>query len=106
MDNTIQKSINVAREDFISELTDLINNSNLPPIILEPIFKDMYTDIKNLLQKQTDADRQRYNEAMSQQNGDDTNEISERERIQRQNEMYSTRKRNQRKAQSTKGGTK
>lgn len=54
---SIQKPITVAREDFIAELTFMINESGLPPIILEPIFKDMLRDISAVLQKQVAADR-------------------------------------------------
>ena len=41
----IMKPMSVARAEFINSLTDLINNSMLPPFIIEPILKDMYNDI-------------------------------------------------------------
>lgn len=70
----IQKPITVAREDFIAELTFMINESGLPPIILEPIFKDMLRDISAVLQKQVAADRKNYEEAVSKQQAEETAE--------------------------------
>lgn len=64
MANEIQKPISVARAEFISLLTDLINTSALPPFIIEPILKDMYSDIRMLSQKQLEADTKRYQEQL------------------------------------------
>lgn len=64
MANEIQKPISVARAEFISLLTDLINTSALPPFIIEPILKDMYGDIRMLSQKQLEADTKRYQEQL------------------------------------------
>ena len=63
----IQKPITVAREDFISELRDMINESGLPPIILEPIFKDVLRDINIVLQGQTTVDRKNYERDVGKQ---------------------------------------
>lgn len=64
MANEIQKPISVVRAEFISLLTDLINTSALPPFIIEPILKDMYSDIRMLSQKQLEADTKRYQEQL------------------------------------------
>lgn len=64
MANEIQKPISVARAEFISLLTDLINTSALPPFIIEPILKDMYSDVRMLSQKQLEADTKRYQEQL------------------------------------------
>ena len=66
MSNKIQKPLSVARAEFIGSLTDLINNSALPPFIIEPILKDMYSDIHLLSQKQFEADNKRYQEQLEQ----------------------------------------
>ena len=52
----IIKPTSVARVEFLDSLTDLINNSMLPPIIIEPILKDMYNDIHMVVQKQYELD--------------------------------------------------
>ena len=64
MDNAeqIMKPMSVARAEFINSLTDLINNSMLPPFIIEPILKDMYNDIHMVAQRQYEADKRKYEE--------------------------------------------
>lgn len=61
------KPMSIARTEFISSLTDLINNSMLPPFIIEPILKDMYNDIHMVAQRQYEADVKRYNEELKKQ---------------------------------------
>ena len=63
----IMKPMSVARAEFINSLTDLINNSMLPPFIIEPILKDMYNDIHMVAQRQYEADVKRYNEELKKQ---------------------------------------
>lgn len=60
----IMKPMSVARAEFINSLTDLINNSMLPPFIIEPILKDTYNDIHMVAQRQYEADVKRYNEEL------------------------------------------
>lgn len=60
----IMKPMSVARAEFINSLTDLINNSMLPPFIIEPILKDMYNDIHMVTQRQYEGDVVRYNEEL------------------------------------------
>jgi hypothetical protein len=60
----IMKPMSVARAEFINSLTDLINNSMLPPFVIEPILKDMFNDIHMVAQRQYEADNKRYNEQL------------------------------------------
>lgn len=60
----VQKPLSVARAEFIGLLTDLINTSALPPFIIEPILKDMYSDVRMLSQKQLEADTKKYQEQL------------------------------------------
>ena len=64
----IMKPMSVARAEFINSLTDLINNSMLPPFVIEPILKVMYNDIHMVAQRQYEADVKRYNEELKKQN--------------------------------------
>lgn len=74
----MNKPVTLLKEEFMIQLTDLINNSGLAPIILEPIFKEVYGNVKALYKNQLEADKQRYEEMMSKrQNGDDDYEVSE-----------------------------
>lgn len=59
--NEVQKPITVARAEFISGITSLINESGLPPFIIEPILKDMLYDVRVMAQRQLEQDTQRYN---------------------------------------------
>lgn len=67
--NEVMKPMSVARADFISSLTDLINNCMLPTFVIEPILKDMYNDIHLLSQKQLEKDRMAYQEQMNRGQG-------------------------------------
>ena len=56
----MNKPITVVRHDFINALTALINDSQLPPFILEPILKDFYADIHVIAQQQLENDMKQY----------------------------------------------
>lgn len=79
MENTeqIMKPMSVARVEFINSLTDLINDSMLPPFIIEPILKDMYNDIHMVAQRQYEADVKRYNEELENTNKNESLIIEE-----------------------------
>lgn len=62
----IMKPMSVARAEFINSLTDLINNSMLPPFVIEPILKDMFNDIHMVAQRQYEADNKKYKEQLNQ----------------------------------------
>lgn len=61
----ISKPITVVREDFITELTNLVNSCGLPPFIIEPILKDMLANVKVAAKRQLDADLARYAEMLN-----------------------------------------
>ena len=63
MNDTLNMPITVARAEFISNLTKLINESSLPPFIIEPILKDMYVEIKDIAQKQYELDKAKYEQS-------------------------------------------
>lgn len=69
----MDKPITLLKEEFTIQLTDLINNSGLAPIILEPIFKEVYGNISRMYRKQLEADRERYYSSLQQEVGE--NEI-------------------------------
>ena len=66
----IMKPMSVARAEFINSLTDLINNSMLPPFIIEPILKDMYNDIHMVAQRQYEIDNKNYMKLLSESKGE------------------------------------
>lgn len=54
------KPITIVRAEFVQKITDLINDSMLPPFIIEPILKDMYLQSKTMAQKQYEIDKKNY----------------------------------------------
>lgn len=56
------KPLSMVRMEFMKSITDLINNSALPPFIIEYILKDIYNDIHILSQKQLIEETKQYNE--------------------------------------------
>lgn len=60
----VNKPITLIRAELISSLTDSINNSSLPAFVIEPILKDLYTEISRLAQKQFEEDRKSYISAL------------------------------------------
>lgn len=61
---SILKPMSVARNEFINDLTDLINNCMLPPFIIEDVLKDIYSKISTISTKQLEADMKKYQEAL------------------------------------------
>lgn len=70
MRDSIGKPLSIERDDFLRELIALINNSKLPPFILEPILKDMYNDIHLAAVQQLEKDRAMYEELKGKKNQD------------------------------------
>lgn len=69
MDNKkILKPVTILREEFINNLTDMVNNSDLPMFVLEPIFRDMHSKIKIAEQKQLENDKLKYQEMINSDN--------------------------------------
>lgn len=66
--NDIQKPITVARAEFISGMTSIINESGLPPFIIEPILKDMLHDVRVMAQRQLEQDTKHYNDLLEAMN--------------------------------------
>ena len=62
----LQKPVTILREEFINNLTDLINDSDLPMFVLEPIFKDMHSKIKAAERQQLENDKKRYQEMLDE----------------------------------------
>ena len=58
--NQIMKPLTVARHEFVSALTNLVNESQLPPFVIEAVLKDVYTDIRIVAQKQLENDMKKY----------------------------------------------
>lgn len=60
------KPITILRDEFMKNLIELINSSNLPPFVIESIIKDVYFDIKVLARKQLENDLKDYQESFKE----------------------------------------
>lgn len=58
------KPITLVHEEFVSDLTNIINNSKLPAFIIEPILKDLYLEIKAMSKRQLARDKEIYNQSL------------------------------------------
>lgn len=65
MNSEVMKPITVVRSEFINNLTTLINESGLPPFVIEPVLKDMLYNVRIMAQRQLDEDMQEYHEKLA-----------------------------------------
>lgn len=63
----MQKPITVAKQEFTEILVDMINESKLPLIIIEPIIKNLLEELQEGIKLQTDADRAAYTKYLEEQ---------------------------------------
>lgn len=59
----MEKPITLQIEEFKKNIATIVNDSNLPPFILDYIFKDLYSEIHMLNQNQLTKDMQEYEKA-------------------------------------------
>lgn len=62
---TINKPLTVAREELVTGLTNLINHSNLPPILIEPILASLYAQVQQALAQQYASEKAQYEKALA-----------------------------------------
>jgi hypothetical protein len=62
----MNKPFTVVYEDFKQELANLINNSNLPALVIEPILQNYLIEIKNVAKKQYLLDKEKYEESLKE----------------------------------------
>lgn len=56
----MDKPFSIVHEEFKQELADLINNSNLPPFIVESILKNYLYELTGLVKNQYQYDKAQY----------------------------------------------
>lgn len=64
----INKPVTLIRAELISNLTNTINNSSLPAFVIEPILKDLLSEVRAVAQKQLEEDRKNYFAALEDAN--------------------------------------
>lgn len=71
----IEKPTTIAREEFITNLVNLINESGLPAFVMEPILHNMLNEVQAIMNEQYEKDLEQYNLALQQ--GSMINETNE-----------------------------
>lgn len=61
------KPLSVAYDEFKRNLTILINESMLPPFVIENVLKDFYSTLCTLSKKQLESDTIKYQEELVKQ---------------------------------------
>lgn len=62
----ILKPMSVARQEFITSLTNLINGCMLPPFVIEDVLKDVCNKINILSKQQLENDMRKYKESLNE----------------------------------------
>lgn len=68
---TIQMPVSMRINVLKNGLVTLINTSNLPPYIVEPILKDLHAEVYGLAEEQARKEAEEYNKAVEESNNDE-----------------------------------
>lgn len=66
-ESKVVKPITLVREDFIKNILECCNNSNLPLFVIESVLLDIVKEVHLANEKQTEADRKRYSEEIEKE---------------------------------------
>lgn len=67
MDENIKKPTSVKRKEFIAKLEALINNSELPLFVVEPILLDTYNVVRDEAEKVYQMELRAYQSALQEE---------------------------------------
>lgn len=62
----MNKPASIIREELIGNIVGLINESNLPLFVIEPILKDLYLEVKDGARQQLESDRLEYQSSIAE----------------------------------------
>lgn len=60
------KPISIILDDLKNGIADLINNSQLPPSLVEPIMKDLYNEVSMVAKQQLEQDKKNWEASQSE----------------------------------------
>lgn len=63
----MNKPANLIVEETKENIVKLINESGLPPFLLEPILKDLYNQINILKQQELEQSKKQYEDSLKQE---------------------------------------
>lgn len=58
----MQKPTSIIRQEFINNLSDLINQSNLPIFVIKPIFADLLNQLSALEKQELEIDTKKWSD--------------------------------------------
>lgn len=68
MKEQITKPISVARQEFIDQLVNDVNNCGLPLFVVEPILQDILYSVKAAVKQQYETEKAQYEQQLQKQN--------------------------------------
>lgn len=63
----MNKPANLIIEETKEKIVKVINESGLPPFLLEPVLKDLYNQISILKQQELEKSKQEYENSLNQE---------------------------------------
>ena len=63
----MNKPANLIMEETKENIVKIINESGLPPFLVEPIIKDLYKQVSILKQQELEKNRQEYENSLKQE---------------------------------------
>ena len=60
----VNKPIMLLREEFVTNMSNLINNSGLPLFVIEPIMRDLLTEVNIGIKRQYETEKAQYEQAI------------------------------------------
>lgn len=75
----MNKPMSLVREEVKRELADTINNSNLPPFVIEPILQDFLREVHIAVVRQYEHDKSMYEQSLNEKTIDDALKLTENE---------------------------
>ena len=68
MNEKVTKPMSVARQEFIDQLVNDVNNCSLPLFVVEPILQDILNAVKSAAQQQYETEKAQYEQQLQKQN--------------------------------------
>ena len=63
----MNKPANLIMEETKENIVKIINESGLPPFLLEPVLKDLYNQISILKQQELEQSKKQYEDSLNQE---------------------------------------
>ena len=78
----MEKPLLLVREEFMSDLADLINQSRLPFVIIEPILEKFLENARGAIKQQLSDEKFRYEKYLNEKEKEASEENSDKQNIQ------------------------